>query len=48
MEIKPLYQEQGTAMDFTVLENLLEKSLTKNLLLKLGDTPLLLTENSIH
>ena len=48
MEIKPLFQEQGTAMDFNVLENMLNKSLVNNLMLNIADTPLLLSESSIH
>lgn len=35
-------------MDFTVLENILEKTLGNNLMLSAKDTPLLLTESSVH
>ena len=35
-------------MNFDVLEELLDKSLAKNLWLKPKDTPLILTENSVH
>jgi actin-related protein len=35
-------------VNFDVLEELLEKSLSKNLMLNAKDTPLILTENSIH
>jgi actin-related protein len=35
-------------VNFDVLEELLDKSLTKNLMLNAKDTPLILTENSIH
>lgn len=48
MEISPLYSDDSTVMNFDVLEELLSKSLTKNLMLNPKDTPLLFAENSIH
>lgn len=35
-------------MNFDVLEELIDKSLKKNLMMQPKDTPLILTENSIH
>ena len=47
MKIAPLYQEDNT-MNFDVLEELFDKSIKKNLMLQPKDTPLILTENSMH
>ena len=47
MRLKGLYEADGM-MDFDVLEELLAVSLTRNLRLPIKDTPLLLTEDSIH
>ena len=48
MDIKPLFSEGKTVMDFDVLEELLEKLVGKHLQLNAQDTPLIFTENSIH
>jgi actin-related protein len=48
MKIQPLYCQEDSTMNFDVLEELLDKSLCKNLMLQPKDTPLILTENSMH
>jgi hypothetical protein len=47
MKVTPLYQEDNT-MNFDVLEELFDHSIKKNLMLQPKDTPLILTENSMH
>ena len=47
MKVAPLYQEDNT-MNFDVLEELFDHSIKKNLMLQPKDTPLILTENSMH
>ena len=58
MRIQALFHEEGTCklvllfslclVNFDVFEEILERSLIKNLQLQPKDTPLILTENSIH
>jgi len=47
MAIKPLFQTD-TTIDFDILEDILQTSLSSNLMLAIKETPLLFTENSIH
>lgn len=47
MRLKGLYESDGT-MNFDVLEELLAVCMTRTLRLPIKDTPLLLTEDSIH
>lgn len=47
MKVQPLYQEDNS-MNFDVLEELFDKSIKQNLMLTPKDTPLILTENSMH
>lgn len=47
MKIQPLYSEDGV-VNFDIMEELLDRSLVKNLILQPKDTPLILTENSVH
>mgnify|MGYP000141470617 CR=1 FL=1 len=48
MDIRPLFSEGKTSMDFDVLEELIQKSVSQKLQLAPQDTPLIFTENSIH
>jgi len=47
MHLKGLFEYDGS-MDFDVLEELLAVSMTRNLRLPIKETPLLLTEDSVH
>lgn len=47
MAIRPLYQEDGM-INFDYLEEILEYTMVKSLMLPPKDTPLLFTESSVH
>lgn len=47
MRVQPLYQDDAS-LNFDILEELFDKSIKQNLMLSPKDTPLILTENSMH